>query len=121
MAYEIVNNKRSKSVIKVVGTGGTRIDLSQLEASADESVSNASITSIQSATDGIWSIYRGNNADGVLVLDLPGGVDWPLAQYDITVANTSSANIYVTNSGSNGTLILSVSKTASYSPALTDF
>jgi hypothetical protein len=120
MAYEIVNNKRSKSVIRVVGTGGTRIDLADLESAADESVSNASIATVLSASDGIWKIYRGNDNTGTLVLDLPGGVDWPLTQYDITVANTSSANIYVTNSGTNGTLILSITKTATYSPALTE-
>lgn len=119
MAYEIVNNKRSKSVIRVVGTGGTRIDLADLEVGADESVSNASISGVLSASDGVWTVYRGNDNTGVMVLDLPGGTDWPLTQYDITVANTSSANIYVTNSGSNGTLILTLTKTATYSPALT--
>jgi hypothetical protein len=120
MAHDIVNNKRSKSVIRVVGTGGTRIDLADLEVSEDESISDASITSVLSASDGVWSVYRGNDNTGTLVLDIPGGVDWPLVQYDITIANTSSANIYVTNSGSNGTLILTVSKVATYSPALTE-
>jgi hypothetical protein len=121
MAYEIVNNKRSKSVIRVVGTGATRIDLEDLQASDDETITDASITGVLSASDGVWSVYRGDDGNGTLVLDLPGGVDWPLTQYDISVANSTSSNIYVTNSGSNGTLILSVSKVANYSPALTDF
>jgi hypothetical protein len=40
--------------------------------------------------------------------------------YDIAIANTSTANIYVTNSGAGGTLILSLSKTATFNPSLTD-
>jgi hypothetical protein len=54
------------------------------------------------------------------VIDLTGGgnVDWPLAQYDISIANNSSSNIFVTNSGTGGTLLLTVSKTATFDPAL---
>jgi hypothetical protein len=38
----------------------------------------------------------------------------PLSQSDIAVANNSTANIYVTNSGTVGTLIIQLSKTATY-------
>jgi hypothetical protein len=121
MPYEIVNNKRSKSVIRVVGNTATTITLSALSAAADETVTNASISHVMSQSDGAWKVYRGDNTSGTLVLDLTGGgnVDWPLAQYDIAIANSSSSNIYVTNSGTGGTLILVVSKVATYSPALT--
>jgi hypothetical protein len=121
MPYEIVNNKRSKSVIRVVGNTATPINLSTLSTGSDETVTAASITHISSQSDGAWKIYRGDNTSGVLVLDLTGGgnVDWPLAQYDISIANTSTSNIYVTNSGTGGTLLLTVSKTATYNPALT--
>ncbi len=121
MSYEIVNNKRSKSVIRVVGNTSTLITLSALSAGVDETVTNASISHVMSQSDGAWKVYRGNDATGELVLDLTGGgnCDWPLAQYDIAIANTSSANIYVTNSGTGGTLLLVVSKVTTYSPALT--
>jgi len=121
MPYEIVNNKRSKSVIRVVGNTATPINLSTLAAGSDETVTNASITHVTAQSDGAWKVYRGNSASDVLVLDLTGAgnVDWPLAQYDITIANNSSSNIFVTNSGTGGTLILTVSKTATYNPALT--
>lgn len=121
MPYEIVNNKRSKSVVRVVGNTATPINLSTLSAASDETVTAASITHVTSQSDGAWKIYRGDNTSGVLVLDLTGAgnVDWPLAQYDISIANNATSNIFVTNSGTGGTLILTVSKTATYNPALT--
>jgi hypothetical protein len=121
MPYEIVNNKRSKSVIRVVGNTATPINLSTLAAGSDETVTNASITHVTAQSDGAWKVYRGDSTSGVLVIDLTGAgnTDWPLAQYDIAIANSSSSNIFVTNSGTGGTLILTVSKTATYNPALT--
>jgi hypothetical protein len=121
MPYEIVNNKRSKSVVRVVGNTATPINLSTLSAASDETVTAASITHVTAQSDGAWKIYRGDNTSGVLVIDLTGAgnTDWPLAQYDITIANNATSNIFVTNSGTGGTLILTVSKTATYNPALT--
>jgi hypothetical protein len=121
MPYEIVNNKRSKSVIRVVGNTATTITLASLSSGADETVTNASITHVMSQSDGAWKVYRGDNTSGELVLDLTGAgnCDWPLAQYDIAIANSSSSNIHVTNSGAGGTIILVVNKIATYSPALT--
>jgi hypothetical protein len=121
MPYEILNSKRSKSVLRVVGNTATRIDLTGLSTNTTtEQITGAALTHVMSTSDGFWKVYRGNDATGTLILDLPGGNDWPLAQYDIAIANTSTANIYVTNSGSGGTLILSLSKTANYNPPLTD-
>jgi hypothetical protein len=76
---------------------------------------------VTAQSDGAWKVYRGDSTSGVLVIDLTGAgnTDWPLAQYDIAIANSSSSNIFVTNSGTGGTLILTVSKTATYNPALT--
>jgi len=121
MPYDIVNNKRSKSVVRVVGNTATTITLASLSAGADETVTNASISHVMSQSDGAWKVYRGDDTSGELVLDLTGGgnCDWPLAQYDIAIANSSSSNIHVTNSGAGGTLILVVSKVTTYSPALT--
>ncbi len=121
MPYEILNSKRSKSIIRVVGNTATRIDLTGLSTNTTtEIITGAAFTHVMSTSDGFWKVYRGNDATGTLVLDLPGGNDYPLAQYDIALANTSTANIYVTNSGAGGTLILSLSKTATYNPSLTD-
>jgi len=121
MPYEILNSKRSKSTIRVTGNTATRVNLSSLSTDlATETITGAAITHVMSTTDGFWKVYRGNDNTGTLVLDLQGSNDYPLAQYDIAIANTSTANIYVTNSGAGGTLILSLSKTATFNPSLTD-
>jgi len=119
MAYEIINSKRSKSVITVTGNTATRINLTQLSTNTStETVTAASIATVITATDGIWNIYRGNDATGNLVLQLVGNNYLPLTQGDISIANTSTANIYVTNSGTAGTLIIQLSKVATFTTDL---
>jgi len=121
MPYEILNSKRSKSIIRVTGNTATRVNLNSLSTDqATETITGAAITHVISTTDGFWKVYRGNDNTGTLVLDLQSSNDLPLTQYDIVVANNSTANIYVTNSGTGGTLILSLSKTATFNPSLTD-
>ena len=116
MPFEIINSKRSKSVIRVTGNTATRINLEQLSTNTQiETITGASITHFTSSTDGKWIVYRGNDATGVPVLSLFGENDLPFAQYDVSIGNTATANIYVTNSGTDGTLILVVSKTATFS------
>lgn len=119
MPYEVINNKRSKSVIRVVGNTATNVTLAGLSTGADETVTAAAISGIHSSTDGAWRIYRGNSTAGVLVLELFGENSLPLAQHDIVVANTGTANLHITNSGTGGTLIVTLNKTATYSPELT--
>lgn len=116
MPFEIINSKRSKSVIRITGNSPTRVNLNQLSTNTQiETITGASITHLTSSTDGKWIVYRGNDATGVPVLSLFGENDLPFAQYDISIGNTASANLYFTNSGADGTLIVVVSKTASYS------
>ena len=57
MPYDIVNNKRSKSVVRVVGNTATTITLASLSAGADETVTNASISHVMSQSDGAWKVY----------------------------------------------------------------
>ena len=118
MPYEILNTKRSRSVIRVVGNTATQINLSALAKDAEETITAAAITHAICSTDGKFNVYRGDNTSGTLVLEIFDGSDWPLAQYDVTVANSSTSNIHITNSGTGGTLILVVNKTATYSTDL---
>jgi hypothetical protein len=119
MAVTITNNKRSKSIIRVTGTGNTLINLSSLSADSDETIQSASLTTILSTSNGIWTIYRGDDSSGTLILELPEGVDWPLTLHDISISDGKTSNIFVTNTGANGTLILTVSKQAVYDPPAT--
>jgi hypothetical protein len=115
MAYEIINTLRSRSIIRVTGNTATRINLSALSANSSlETVNSASLTHVITATDGKWVIYRGNDASGPVLLSLFGSNDLPLSVYDVALANGSTSNIYVTNSGTDGTLIMQFTKNTTY-------
>ena len=116
MPTTITNSKRSKSVIRITGNTATRVNLNQLSTNTTtELVAAAEITHITTSTDGKWIVYRGNDATGEPVLNLFGENDIPFAQYDISVAGANTgANLYFTNSGTDGTLVIVLSKTATY-------
>jgi len=123
---DITNSLRSRSVVRVVNTAAndnTIITLGSLSANSSlETVTHAAITQvIATSNTGRWKIYRGDSASGVLIMTVGDGADFPLSQYDISIANTPTANIYVTNTGSDGTLILQITKTATYTTGLTGY
>ena len=116
MAYEIINTLRSRTVIRVTGNTATRINLTQLSANSSlETVNSASLTHVITTTDGKWVIYRGNDATGPVLLSLFAQNDLQFSVYDVALANGSTSNIFVTNSGTDGSLIMQFSKVATYS------
>jgi hypothetical protein len=116
MPTTITNSKRSKSVIRITGNTAVRVNLNQLSTNTTtELVSAADITHITTSSDGKWIVYRGNDNNGEQVLVLFGENDIPLSQFDVTVAGANNtANLYFTNSGTDGTLIVTLNKTAAY-------
>lgn len=124
MPYEIVNSLKAKSLIRIVGglTGAsnanTLITLSSLAKDSTEVVSAAAVAQASGVTDGVWRIYRGDGTNGVLILELPSFSHYAFYEFDISIANNSTSNIYVQNSGTVGTLILQLSKTATYTTDL---
>lgn len=119
MAHEIVNSLRAKSLVRIVGNTATTITLSDLARDNTETVSAAAVAQASGVTDGVWRIYRGDNASGVLLLELPSFSHFQFYEFDCSLANSATSNIYVTNSGTCGTMILQLAKSATYSPALT--
>lgn len=119
MAHEIVNSLKSKSLVRIVGNTATTITLSDLSKNATETVTEAAIAQASGVTDGVWRIYRGDNTSGVLLLELPSFSHFVFYEFDISLANSATSNIHVTNSGTVGTLILQLAKTATYDPPLT--
>lgn len=116
---EIKNTLRSKSTIRITGNTATTINLTQLSVNTTtEIVSAASIAMAFATGSGYWKVYRGDNATGNVILDLYQNANLPLIDYDIPISTNSTSNVYVTNSGTDGTLILIMSKEATYSPAL---
>ena len=121
MPFEIINAVRAKSTIRVVGgVANTHINLSALSAQTGETVTAAAIAQVSTSTNGIFRVYRGNSGAGNLILDLPSAAtNLVLYEYDITFANNATSNIFVEHTGTAGTLVMQLAKTATYSPALT--
>ena len=124
MPYEITNSLRAKSLVRIVGglTGtsnaNTLITLTSLAKDSTETVSAAAVAQASGVTDGVWRVYRGDNTNGVLILELPSFSHYAFYEFDSNIANNSTSNIYVQNSGTVGTLILQFAKTATYSTDL---
>jgi hypothetical protein len=120
MEKEIINSLRAKSTIRLVGTGNTVITLADLSANPSvETVDSAAIAQVSATTNGIWKVYRGDNSSGTLILELPQYAHFVLYEFDVTFANSATSNVYVENTGANGTLIMQLAKTATYDPPLT--
>ena len=120
MPFEIINAVRAKSTIRVVGgVANTHINLSALSAQTGETVTAAAIAQVSTSTNGIFRIYRGNNAAGTLILELPSAaINLVLYEYDITFANNATSNVFIEHTGTAGTLVMQLAKTATYTPSL---
>ena len=124
LTKDITNALRSKSVIHLTGSGTTTVYLANLASNANETVSNVSVaTIITSSNNGAWTVKRGADtagAGGYTIFELSGENYLPLTQSDIAISTNSSSNLVFTNSGTQGTLIMTVTKVATYSTPLAD-
>jgi hypothetical protein len=120
MPFEIINAVRAKSTIRVVGgVANTHINLSALSAQTGETVTSAAIAQVSTSTNGIFRIYRGNSGASNLILELPSAAtNLVLYEYDITFANNATQNVFIEHTGTAGTLVMQLAKTATYTPAL---
>jgi hypothetical protein len=120
MPSEIINAVRAKSTIRVVGgVANTHINLSALSAQTGETVTSAAIAQVSTSTNGIFRVYRGNSGAGNLILELPSAAtNLVFYEYDITLANSATSNVFIEHTGTAGTLIMQLAKTATYTPAL---
>lgn len=120
MPFEIINAVRAKSTIRIVGgAANTAINLNTLSAQTGETVTEAAIAQVSASTNGIYRIYRGNNSSGTLILEISTPINLVLYEYDITFANSATANIWVEHTGTAGSLIMQLAKSATYNPSLT--
>lgn len=120
MEKEIINSIRAKTTIRLVGTGNTLITLSDLSSNTSiETVETAAIAQVSAVSNGIWKIYRGNNATGTLIMEIPSYAHFVLYEFDVSFANSATSNVYVENTGANGTMIMQLAKTSTFNPPLT--
>jgi len=116
MPFELINSIRSPSIIRIEGTGTTTVAFSNLSASANETVTSASIKRINWSTNGNIQIVRSS----VPIVSLHNTGEMRLDEYGYSIANNNTSSIVITiNTG--GTVVLEVSKEATYATALTGF
>jgi hypothetical protein len=117
-SYEITNSLKQKTLIRIIGTGGARINLSQMAKNSGETVQSADIAIVSGVTEGVWKVYRGNDATGQLIFELPAFSNFTMTELDSAIANSATANVFVTNSGATGTLFVQMAKTSTFNPTL---
>lgn len=116
MAYEVLNNLRGSSIIRVVDPGTYTIQLSQLSSNTQlETVSAANIKRVQWSSNGYISIGRGATPTPMLALSQSGDMHFDELGY--SVANTNTGNVVVTIV-TGGTVVMEMAKTATYSTNL---
>ena len=114
MPFEIINSLRSASIIRIEGTGTTTVSLANLSSDVNETVTSASIRRLYWSTNGNIQIVR----NSVPILSLHNTGEMRLDDFGYTLANNNTQSISITvNTG--GSLILEVSKQATYQNALT--
>ena len=114
MPFEITNTQRSASIIRVVDAGTTTVSLANLAFDANETVSSANIRRLTWSTNGNIQIIR--NSVPVLMLHNSGTM--MIDELNHSVANNSGSSIVITiNTG--GSMVMEVTKVATYATALT--
>ena len=119
MAFEITNQLRSSSIIRVEGASTVNVNVSQLSTNtALETVLSANIKRIAWSTGG--SISIGRHAASNVLITLATVFNSGQMNFDelgTSLANNNTGNVVVTIATS-GTVLLEVSKTATYTTDL---
>jgi hypothetical protein len=114
MPFEITNTQRSASIIRVADVGTTTVSLANLSVDANETVTSANIRRLTWSTNGNIQIIR--NSVPVLMLHNSGTM--LLDELNHSVANNNGSSIVITiNTG--GSMVMEVTKVATYATALT--
>jgi len=114
MPIEITNSLRSSSLIRVEGVGTYYANISSLAVDSNEVISSANIRRINWSTNGNIQIVR--NGNNIATLHNTGEVK--LDEWGHTIANNNTSNVVITVV-TGGTVLLEVTKSATYTTPLT--
>ena len=114
MPIEITNSLRSSSLIRVEGIGTYYANLSSLAVDSNEVISSANIRRINWSTNGSIQVVR--NGNNIVTLHNAGEIK--LDEWGHTLANNNTSNVVITVV-TGGTLLLEVTKSATYTTPLT--
>jgi hypothetical protein len=114
MSFEITNTQRSSSIIRVAEIGTATITLANLAFDANETVSAANIRRVTWSTNGSIQIVR--NSVPLLMLYNSGTMMLDELNHSIT---TSSNTSFVITIATGGSMVMEVTKVATYTTPLT--
>ena len=107
---EVINTVKGSSIIRVADPGTATVTLNNLRAKPNtETVTAASIRKVTWSTNGNISVVRNGNT--ILALHNSGEMDFQ--SYGYSAANNDTSNIVITIT-SGGSIVMEVSKTATY-------
>lgn len=116
MAYEITNARRGTSIIRAEAPGTYTITLNELSTNTSiETVSDASIKRMLWSSNGFITVSRGSTPN--LLLSLYNSGEMRFDDFGYSMANGSTGNVVITIV-TGGSIVMEVSKTASYSTDL---
>jgi hypothetical protein len=110
MTYEVTNSRKGTSIVRAEGPATYTIQLTDLSASAQETITSASLRRITWSTNGSITISR---TGGPTLLSLYQTGDMKFDEFGYAISNTSTANIVCTIA-TGGSIIMEVSKHANY-------
>jgi hypothetical protein len=113
MSFEITNTQRSSSIIRVAEIGTATITLANLAFDANETVSAANIRRVTWSTNGSIQIVR--NSVPLLMLYNSGTMMLDELNHSIT---TSSNTSFVITIATGGSMVMEVTKSATYANTL---
>ncbi len=116
MPFEITNTTRSSSIIRVVDAGTTTVSLANLASNANETVTAVNIRKVAWSTNGSITIIR--NSVPILALHNTGVIQYDELNHSIANNNGQSIVITIVTGGS---MVMEVTKDATYANALTGF
>jgi hypothetical protein len=114
MPIEITNSLRSSSLIRVEGVGTYYANLDSLAVNTNEVISSANIRRINWSTNGNIQVVR--NGNNIVTLHNTGEIR--LDEWGNSIANNNTSNVVITVV-TGGTLLLEVTKSATYTTPLT--
>lgn len=114
MSYEVVKSLRGSTIIRAEGAGTYTITLADMSTNTSiETVTSASLKRLNWTTNGSITIARNSTT----LLTLYGNGDMRLDEYGAALGNTATGNVVVTIA-SGGSIVMDVSKVATYSQDL---
>jgi len=114
MSYEIINTLRGPSIIRCVDAGTYTINLTDLRKLANnEVVKSADIKRVTWSSNGYITVARGLNSVNTNILQLSGSGEMNFDELGYSISTASTGNVIV-NIVTGGTIVIELSKTATY-------